>query len=31
MPINWRERLDDAYSEAKSADKLVLIDLFNPG
>ena len=29
--IQWRHSLEDASREARSAGKLVLIDLFNPG
>lgn len=28
--INWRDSLDDAVKEAKSGDKPVYLDFFNP-
>jgi hypothetical protein len=31
MPIQWRHDLEKAYEEAKTQNKLVMIDLFNPG
>lgn len=29
--IRWRQSLDDARSEARAQNKLVLVDLFHPG
>jgi len=31
MSVQWLDNLENAYQEAKSQNKLVLIDLFNPG
>jgi hypothetical protein len=31
MAIQWRNDLETAYQEAKAQNKLVLVDLFNPG